>query len=176
MGFKNHLSTTGKLLAYGLLSVVGHVSAASNIDLEYSGRLIKEPPCTLNQNQSQEVDFGEILTNRIYPPGQYPDRGIVKMVPIKLECKTERPAILWTVSGSPAAFDASAVQTNINDMGIRIVITSPTTGELPVELNKPIRVEENVGTGFFAFPVKRSGSTLPDGHFEATATFRIDFP
>ncbi|MGQ8775443.1 fimbrial protein [Serratia sp. NA_112.1] len=150
---------TGLLLS-GLLA--GKASAAEN--MKFYGTLIEPPPCTINDGGEVDVDFGSRV-------GVTKVNGNNYLQPVNYQITCDSGANVWqmtltlTVIGTPTTYDTAALQTNATDLGIRLLRDGSA-----FELNKPVAITLNSPPRLEAVPVKRPGSTLSEGVFEATAT------
>ncbi|VEA61122.1 Minor fimbrial protein prsF precursor [Serratia plymuthica] len=128
--------------------------------------VVAPPPCTINGEQVIDVDFGsELLTTQI------DGSNYLKTVDYSLECQSGTSnAMKLQIQGTPTAFDSSALQTNMADLGIALKVNgSALTVNDWVNFtypNKPV---------LQAVPVKRAGSTLNGGDFSAGATLMVDY-
>ncbi|OKB64580.1 pilus assembly protein [Serratia marcescens] len=146
------------LLISGLLA--GKVQSADN--MKFYGTLIEPPPCTINDGGEVDVDFG----NRV---GVTKVDGNNYLQPVNYQITCKSGASSWkmtlTVIGTPTTYDAAALKTNVTDLGIRLLRDGKA-----FELNKPVDITLNSPPRLEAVPVKRPGSALSEGTFEATAT------
>lgn len=69
-----------------------------------------------------------------------------------------------TVTATATSFDTSAVQSNVPDLGIKIL-----RNNLPFVLNTKLSIAPASPPVLEVVPVKKSGSTLSEGNFTATA-------
>lgn len=150
---------TGLLLS-GLIA--GKVQAAEN--MKFYGTLIEPPPCTINDGGEVDVDFGSRVGVTKVNGNNY-----LQPVNYQITCgsgeNTWQMTMTLTVIGTPTTYDAAALQTNTTDLGIRLLRDGKA-----FELNKPVAITLNSPPRLEAVPVKRPGSTLSEGLFEATAT------
>lgn len=147
------------VLLGGLISY--NVQAVDNV--HFSGALIAEP-CTINNNQTIEVDFGSDLGVNKIDGANYK-----KPVPYTIECpagSTPNKLAIVVDTTEPTLFDTSAVDTHKDGLGIRILIDGEAAKfATPVSVSNPATpptVE--------AVPVKEAGFQLTEGAFEATMT------
>jgi len=152
------------LFFYGVLS--GGVHAAGDIDMTFRGRLIEPPPCTINNGNRVDVDFGDrVGVNRV--------DGNEYRREVNYQIVCDRGGS-WTMTlslnGTTAGFDADALLSNKTDLGIRVYQDGKPFrpgSVLTIDPNKPPTLE--------AVPVKRPGSTLTEGAFEAWATLQAEY-
>ncbi|AHM75628.1 fimbrial protein [Yersinia hibernica] len=159
-------------------SLISHCTAALALilgstlvyadNMLFSGTLINPPPCVINGGNIIDVPFGENLgVNKI--------DGInyTQNVPYSMTCETVSSSLelgLTIVSASVTTFDPTAIQTDVQDLGIRILKNG-----VPFALNTRISYDKNNPPILKAVPVKSTGATLSEGSFEATATLLVDY-
>lgn len=164
------MNGTKALVTLLLASVLGaafFAQAASEADMSFHGTLITPPPCTINDNERIDVDFGERLgINKV--------DGVNYRIPVNYQISCENgnsgDSLSLSLSGTPVVFDEQALQTDRTDLGIRLYWNdTPFTPNSRIEVNpaNPPRLE--------AVPVKRTGATLTEGAFEAWATLQADY-
>jgi len=147
------------------LCSIGLCSAAS-ANLTFSGTLNEPPPCTIDAGNTIEVDFGDVGVKRV--DGVNYRKGLAYTI----SCG---PATLpWelklSVNGTPTTYDASAVQTNVPALGIRVYqnnVPFPLNTRLDISLPSPPVLE--------VVPVKQPGATLAPARFAAVATLLAEY-
>ena len=147
------------------LCSMGLCSGAS-ANLTFSGTLNEPPPCTIDAGNTIEVDFGDVGVKRV--DGVKYRKGLAYTI----SCG---PATLpWelklSVNGTPTSFDASAVQTNVPALGIRVYqnnVPFPLNTRLDISLPSPPVLE--------VVPVKQPGATLAPARFAAVATLLAEY-
>ncbi|BEO21307.1 pilus protein (plasmid) [Serratia marcescens] len=152
------------LFLYGVLG--GGAQAAGDIDMTFRGRLVEPPPCTINNGNRVDVDFGDrVGVNRV--------DGVNYRQVVNYQIVCDRGGS-WTMtlslSGSAAGFDANALLSNKSDLGIRVYQNDKPFrpgSVLTIDPDNPPRLE--------AVPVKRAGATLTEGAFEAWATLKAEY-
>ncbi|MEX7606157.1 fimbrial protein [Enterobacter asburiae] len=139
---------------------------ASNMQLH--GTLIA-PPCTISDGQTIDVPFGNNLgVNKI--------DGVSFKQPVKynVNCKAGyavNSLAIVVETTTPTAFDASAVQTDKNGLGIHILVDGND-----VTFAKRVAVSDPASPPVIeAVPVQDPAVTLTEGAFEATMTLRTDY-
>lgn len=147
------------------LCSIGLCNAAS-ANLTFSGTLNEPPPCTIDAGNTIEVDFGDVGVKRV--DGVKYRKGLAYTI----SCG---PATLpWelklSVNGTPTPYDASAVQTNVPALGIRVYqnnVPFPLNTRLDISLPSPPVLE--------VVPVKQPGATLAPARFAAVATLLAEY-
>ncbi|WNN46702.1 fimbrial protein [Winslowiella toletana] len=137
-------------------------------DMTFRGTLIEPPPCTINDGNQVDVDFGErVGINKV--------NGVNYRQPLNYQIVCEKSAasslaLTLSLSGAQTGFDNEALLSSKENLGIRVYQNDqPFTpgSSLAIDLSSPPRLE--------AVPVKNAGSTLTEGAFEAWATLRADY-
>lgn len=157
-------SVAAVCLLFGLWSVSTATRAA---DMKFHGTLNAPPPCTINNGNQVDVDFGATVgINNI--------NGVNYLKPVNYTITCEKGApdssVMLTFSGTATDFDTSAVQTNVTGLGIRVLESGS-----PVTFDKPVPVNPVSPPVLQAVPVKAENAALKEGDFEATATLRADY-
>lgn len=157
------------LLAGGVMAGMTPVQAKDGeADMTFHGTLIEPPPCTLNDGNQVEVDFGSrVGINKV--DGENYRQGLN----YQITCYSAAGgnwALTLSLSGSAAGFDSEALSTDKASLGIRVYQNDkPFTPNSTVKINlaNPPRLE--------AVPIKQAGAMLTEGAFEAWATLRADY-
>ncbi|MFB3301833.1 fimbrial protein [Pseudomonas sp. AMR01] len=139
---------------------------AASANLTFSGTLNEPPPCTIDAGNTIEVDFGDVGVKRV--DGVKYRRG----VGYTISCG---PATLpWelklSINGTPTAFDDSAVQTSVPELGIRLF-----QNNLPFQLNTPLDISLSLPPTLEVVPVKQPGAVLAPARFSAVATLLAEY-
>ncbi|HCR1077296.1 TPA: fimbrial protein [Enterobacter cloacae] len=151
-----------------LMSLSAVAPADGDMGMTFRGTLIEPPPCSINDGNRVDVDFGErVGINKV--------DGVNYRQPVNYQITCESDgnanwALKLSLSGATAGFDQEALQTSKTDLGIRVYQndTPFTPGStLAVNLDNPPRLE--------AVPISRAGATLTEGAFEAWATLRAEY-
>lgn len=144
-----------------LLMALGGPAVAED-NMRFSGTLIEPPPCTINDGGEVEVDFGDKV-------GVTKVDGVNYLQQVNYRITCSPSAGKWSmtleVAGTPADYDEAAIASNVDNLAVRLLINSRK-----FVLNKPIPVTLNALPMLEAVPVKRPGTVLKEGAFEATAT------
>ncbi|MDA5497809.1 fimbrial protein [Yersinia aleksiciae] len=139
------------------------------VNMTFSGTLINPPPCTISGGSTIDVAFGENLgVNKIN------GTNYTQNVPYTVTCDTTPTGSselgLTIISGSVTTFDAAAIQTDTQDLGIRILKNGTA-----FTLNTRVPYDKNNPPVLQAVPVQAPGATLTEGAFSATATLLVDY-
>lgn len=149
-----------------LFSVLLTSIAANAMPVNIRGTIILPPPCTINNNQTIRVDFGdEVMTTRI--DGINYKQTIV----YSLNCDIQKSNNLkMSIQGGTAGFGTGYLSTNKSDLGIALYY-----GTQRLNINTWFNYTYPNQPVLYAVPVKRSGATLTGGEFTASATLLIDY-
>lgn len=156
-------------------SLIGVTTTAQALDgerdMSFHGTLIEPAPCTIvsiNDGDRIDVDFG----NRV---GVHKVDGVNyrKNINYQINCEdagSSNWALMLSLSGSVAGFDGQALQTDKTNLGIRIY-----QNDKPFTPNSTLKINFANQPRLEAVPVKKAGSKLNEGAFEAWATLRADY-
>lgn len=155
------LGTIGMLVLF-----VMSISTRADTDIYFSGVVTAPMPCTINSKQKIETNFGnDMITTQV--------DGIrySKTVNYNLICNNQSSnALRMKVQGNATDFNQSALQTNINDLGIEL-----RAGDKPLAINSWFNFNYFDQPVLHAVPVKRANSNLPVGTFSVNATLLVDY-
>lgn len=155
-------------LLMGIMSLSPSV-LAENGDMTFHGVLVEPPPCSINEGQRIEVNFGErVGINKI--DGVYNRQKLDYWLTTCENANSGKWALTLSLEGNRVDFDKDALKTNQENLGIRVYQNDMpfTPGSvLNIDLANPPRLE--------AVLVKRADSELTEGSFEAWATLRADY-
>jgi len=139
----------------------------SEMRMTFHGRLMEPPPCTINNNNRVNVDFGERV-------GINTVDGVNNRIPLnyQITCKDSGSgwALALSLGGSVAGFDSTALQTDKAGLGIRIY-----QNDKPFTPNSTLKISLSSLPRLEAVPVRQAGVALTEGAFEAWATLRADY-
>lgn len=159
--------TWNALWLAGLLSGSAAAQAGGEVEMQFRGTLVEPPPCTINDDNQMDVDFGErVGINKV--DGVNYRQGLNYQITCEKHDKTLM--MVLSLSGNTAGFDNNALRTTKDNLGIRVYQNDKpfTPGStLVIDPDSPPRLE--------AVPVRKAGSTLTEGPFEAWATLRADY-
>ncbi len=151
-----------------LLIGAGFCTQAYGVEnMHFSGTLRAPPPCTINHDQLVDVDFGERVGVK-----KVDGKNYLQTVDYRIDCQPGASGLVLglTVTGTATGFDTAALQTNVPDLGIRLL----QNGEA-FTLNKRLVINAGSPPTLQAVPVKKPGVELSAGAFEVTATLLADY-
>jgi type 1 fimbria pilin len=154
------------LLVAGLSGCLSMAFAAGG-DVAFRGTLLEPPPCTINSGNNITVDFGlKVGIKKV--------DGINYMQDINYDLVCAPNTHSWVLklklTGNSTSFDNAAVQTNINDLGIKIL----RDGQ-PFILGSELTITSASKPQLKAVPVQKPGVLLTEGSFEAAVTLQADY-
>lgn len=158
------LLLTGGLIA-GTTSTQGKDGVA---DMTFHGTLIEPPPCTINDGNQVDVDFGDRVGINKVDGVNYRQR-----LNYQITCDSALGsswALTLSLSGVAVGFDNEAVLTDKTGLGIRIY-----QNDTPFTPNSSLKINLVNPPTLEAVPIKQPGATLTEGVFEAWATLRADY-
>ena len=149
----------------GLLWVVSS-GAQADANLNIRAVIIAPPPCVINSGGTLNIPFGnDLLTSRI------DGVNYRRNVPYTVTCDSPfSNALTLELKGSGAAFDNRVLVTRKPDLGVKLFVNG---ADWP--LNTAVNFTYPNFPVVQAVPVKRAGSTLTGGAFDATATLVVDY-
>jgi type 1 fimbria pilin len=150
----------------GLLWAVSQgVQADTNLTIR--AVIIAPPPCVINSGSTLDVPFGnDLLTSRI------DGVNYRREVPYTVRCDPPvfSNAMTLELKGTGASFDRNVLLTRKADLGVKLFVNG---ADWP--LNTAVRFTHPNFPAVQAVPVKRTGSTLTGGAFDAAATLVIEY-
>ncbi|MBP2169257.1 type 1 fimbria pilin [Erwinia toletana] len=143
------------------ITLIQSATHAESVAVNFRGTLIEPPACTINGGQRIDIEFGNVRDELI--DGQ----NYIQAINYQLNCPDAPAPLILTLSiqGGLAEFDPTAVNTNLRELGIRVLHDG-----IPLEINTPIMLDITRPPLLQAVPVKRNGTTLSPGRFAAVAT------
>lgn len=111
------------------------------------------PSCVINGHRTIEVDFGEVLTASVNGD------NYIQKVNYTLDCSNlQTNALQMKIQGNATSFDASALQTNIDDFGVAL----RTNGQ-PLNINSWLKFtySANQAPLLEAVPIKKRARRYP---------------
>ncbi|AHY09708.1 fimbrial protein [Serratia plymuthica] len=155
------------LRCFSVVLLLGSMQAQAFPNMAFYGTLNAPPPCTINNGEQVDVDFGDrVGVNKV--DGQ----NYMQTVNYRITCVpgVSGLAMGLKVTGSATGFDDAALQTNITDLGIRLLQNGQA-----FSLNKRINIDAASPPVLQAVPVKKPGVELKGGAFTVTATLLADY-
>lgn len=152
----------GVLLSVLLLSAPSMATMLVNI----SGTVMVPPPCTINNNQTIWVDFGdEVMTTRI------DGVNYKQAITYSLSCDIQKSnSLKMSIQGNTAAFNSAVLRTDKNGLGIALY-----QGSQALNANTWFNYTYPSKPELYAVLVKQAGATLTGGEFTSSATLLIDY-
>lgn len=157
-----------RVVVGGIIGLLSAVSYGSNIgQVTVKVTIVSPPPCTINNDQPIEVDFGEVMTTRV--------DGVNYRMPVNytLDCTSlVKNALRIQITGSAIDLGkaTNALETNIPDFGIALERDST-----PFNINESLDFVHPAKPVLYAVPIKKDGVTLPTGTFHASSTMSVTY-
>ncbi|MGU3309686.1 fimbrial protein [Pseudomonas sp. M5A4_2d] len=153
------------LIGGGLLWAVSQ-SAQADTSLTIRAVIIAPPPCVINSGGTLDVPFGnDLLTSRVDGVNYRRD------VPYTVTCDSPfNNAMKLELKGTGASFDSRVLLTRKPDLGVKLFVNG---ADWP--LNTAVNFTHPNFPVVQAVPVKRAGSSLTGGAFDAAATLVVDY-
>ena len=151
-----------------LLAVGGSCEGLrADMGMQFRGKLIEPPLCSINGGKTVDVDFGERLGVNKVDGVNYR-----QTVDYRINCEGNagKDGMTLILSGTASTFDNTALQTSMGDLGIRIY-----QNNIPMAPGSKIVVNPSSPPQLEAVPVQRAGAVLDKGLFEATATLQANY-
>ena len=142
------------------------LGAQAETNLTIRAVIVAPPPCVINSGSTLDVPFGnDLLTSRV--DGVNYRRG----VPYTVTCSAPfSNALTLELRGTGAAFDSRVLVTRKPDLGVKLFVNG---ADWP--LNTAVNFTYPNVPVVQAVPVKRPGSKLTGGAFDAAATLVVDY-
>ncbi|RJK61675.1 exotoxin [Serratia marcescens] len=119
--------------------------------------------CVINGNQPVEVNFGQVLANRVN------GANYRRLVNYSVSCPNGyQNAMKIQLYGKAAEFDPGVLDTNISGLGIQLF-----SGDSKLPVNDWLNFTYPNVPALYAAPVKKEGATLVYGEFSAAAVMRV---
>lgn len=155
------------LRCFSVVLLLGSIPVQAEINTVFYGTLNAPPVCTINNGELVDVNFGErVGVNKV--DGQ----NYMQTVNYRISCGPGIGGVAMglKLTGSATGFDGAALQTNIADLGIRLLQNGQA-----FTLNKRINIDAENPPILQAVPVKKPGVELKAGAFMVTATLLADY-
>ncbi|WP_338479774.1 fimbrial protein [Pseudomonas trivialis] len=156
----------GAMLAGGCLLWAVSQGVQANTNLIIRAVIIAPPPCVINGGGTLDVPFGnDLQTSRV------DGVNYRRNVPYTVTCDSPfSNALTLELRGTGAAFDSRVLSTRKPDLGVKLFVNG---GDWP--LNTRVNFTHPNFPQVQAVPVKRAGSRLTGGAFDAAATLVVDY-
>lgn len=143
------------------------VQPTQAVQVNFQGGLVEALPCTINNGDPIEVDFGDNLVIRNLDGVRYR-----KPVPYQIDCSAAG-VVRLSIKGEPSSFDNTALQTNLTGLGIRILLG----GGVPFswQYTHFENVDVQSPPGLSAVPVADPAQPPSPGAFTARATLLAEY-
>jgi len=147
-----------------LWAICQGVQADTNLNIR--AVIIAPPPCVINSGTTLNVPFGnDLLTSRV------DGVNYRRNVPYTVTCNSPfSNALTLELKGTGAAFDGAVLVTRKADLGVKLYVNGAAW-----PLNRAVNFTYPNIPVVQAVPVKRAGSKLTGGAFDATATLVVDY-
>lgn len=147
------------------LLILGYGESAM-ANLIFNGTLNEPPPCTINSGNNIEVDFQDVGVSKV--------DGVNYLKPVHYTITCSADTLPWemvlTVRGVATSYEASAVQSSVPDLGVRLIQNG-----VPLPLNTLLLINPATPPVLEAVPIKRPGGSLGPGAFTSSATLLAQF-
>ncbi|MCS3512213.1 MULTISPECIES: fimbrial protein [Pseudomonas] len=153
------------LIGGGLLWAVSQ-GVQADTSLIIRAVIIAPPPCVINGGSTLNVPFGnDLLTSRV------DGVNYRRNVPYTVTCDAPfSNAMKLELRGTGASFDGRVLSTRNPDLGVKLFVNGT---DWP--LNAAVNFTHPNFPVVQAVPVKRAGSRLAGGAFDAAATLVVDY-
>ena len=145
--------------------------AVASPDITFHGTLVSPPACTINEGQTIELEFRDVLIDSI--DGNYARQEVPYTIKCDSDVRNEAWEMTLTWTGTQTSYNDAAIETDVPGFGIQLLQNGQR-----FQLNTPLTINATDLTQkpkLEAVPVKASGATLNDGAFSAYATLRVDY-
>lgn len=158
---KNVMRILGVLMTFNISNVFGF-SGFLYIDIK--GEVLSKP-CTINNGQTIEIDFGDVMTTRVQ------DEVYKEPIEYTVSCKDGiKPKLNIFIDGLSSSFDQGLLKTSVGNLAVRFTADSkdfPLRSKRSFNFANPAKLD--------AILVKKSGTDLPAKSFTAIATLKVEY-
>ncbi|WP_187181541.1 fimbrial protein [Serratia nevei] len=151
----------------GLLAMV----PAQAVKVNFTGKLVEQPVCTLNDGKDISVDFANVVINKI--------DGVAykKMeIPYSVSCSggSENAGDLKVnLSFAPVSWgDGKPLQSSVGNLGLRI---TQGAGDTTYVSDTKLIINAANPTKLYAVPIARPGTMLVGADFTGNATLTAEY-
>ncbi|NIG46425.1 fimbrial protein [Enterobacter sp. Acro-832] len=154
------------LFAGMLMSASGMAAEGDTTVITVSGTLVDTPNCTVNNNNTIMVNFGDVVTTLI-DGGEYKKTAL----PYTLTCNSlAQQGLKMTLTGTASSVGSSYFATNRAQLGIKI-----TYGDSIISPNDSLTFNYGVTPVLYAVPYSSNTAALPTGGFSGSATMVFSY-
>lgn len=157
---------TGKTVSLAMLLGM-MMQPAQAVQVNFQGGLVEALPCTINNGDPIEVDFGDNLVIRNLDGVRYS-----KPIPYQIDCSAAG-VVRLSFKGAPSSFDYAAIQTNLTGLGIRILLKGGVP--FPWQTSTFVNVDVQSPPVLTAVPVADPAQPPSPGAFTARATLLAEY-
>lgn len=127
---------------------------------------LRKKPCHIANDGDIYIHFGNVGIHKL--DGQ----RYLQDIPYTLKCDETDPSwvLKMTLKGTQSGFENTALKTNANGLGIRILEEG-----LPLEINKAFDISYDSPPKLQAVPVQQNNVRLVEQDFSATATLLAEY-
>ncbi|UAN46827.1 fimbrial protein [Serratia sp. JSRIV001] len=142
------------------------VQPTQAVQVNFQGGLVEALPCTINNGDPIEVDFGDNLVIRNLDGVRYR-----KPVPYQIDCSAAG-SVRMSIQGTATRFDGAAIQSSIAGLGIHMSLGNDN----PFYLNSfASQVTTQSPPPMMAVPVADPAQPPSPGAFTARATLLAEY-
>ena len=134
------------------------------LNVKIKGEVIAKP-CSINNGQAIEIDFGDVMTTRIQ------DEFYKQPIDYTVSCTSGvQPKLNIFVDGVSASFNQNLLKTSIDDLA---VLFKAGTNDFPLKSKRVFNFTSPPELAVVL--VKKSGADLPAKRFTANATLKVEY-
>ncbi|KKO56406.1 fimbrial family protein [Serratia ureilytica] len=155
------------MICVGLLTM----GAAQAVNVKFTGKLVEQPTCTLNEGKDISVDFANVAINKI--------DGVAykKMeIPYSVSCNGGSAGygdLKVKLGFAPVSWgDSKPLQSSVGNLGLRI---TQGTGDTTYVSDTKLIIDAANPTKLYAVPIARPGTMLVGADFAGTATLTAEY-
>ncbi|MBK0469657.1 fimbrial protein [Klebsiella aerogenes] len=126
---------------------------------------VQEVPCHINNDKEVSVEFGTVLSSKL--------DSVAKQIPLEITCdNAPTGTVKFKIKGNSAAFDSSALLTDVDVLGVKFYSSSDSLMKLNETYDVSSLSKSIVISNFciVAKLTKKDGATLSGGEFNSSAT------
>lgn len=137
--------------------------------LKITGKLVNTPKCFINNGEKIVVEFGDNIGINKIDTGEY-RQEIISSITCEADYSS---AVVLSISGDKASYDADGaaiVTVEQPDLGIKFYRNNTA-----FPINETQVIDKSALLKLEAVLIQRSGSTLIEGPFTASATLKVQY-